>query len=65
MNGTIIAGLTNATVGNTPDAFRFPVDILIESDGGIYVTNGGNNRLQFWLSGSSSGITIAGKMNIR
>ena len=65
INGTIIAGLVNTTFATTLDAFHFPVDIFVESNGSIYVTDGANKRLQYWSKGSSSGVTVAGNANIQ
>ena len=62
LNGTIVAGLPNGTAGSTADAFHYPCDILLRSNGDMYVTDRQNNRLQLWPSGASSATTVGGKI---
>ena len=59
-SGTTVAGRLNGTAGSTSDALNSPTDVLLEMNGDMYVVDRANNRLQFFPSGSSSGITKAG-----
>ena len=59
-NGTIIAGSLSGLAGNASNEFYNPADIIIEDNGDMYITDRSNDRLQFWPSGNSFGITVAG-----
>lgn len=59
-SGTIIAGLTNGVSTNHNNGFNHPVDLFVETNGDMYITDRTNSRLQLWLNGSSTGITVAG-----
>ena len=60
VNGTVIAGLSNGTASNAPQGFNCPGDILLESNGDMYITDRWNSRLQFWRNAETSGTTLAG-----
>jgi len=59
-NGTTIAGQADATIGNAPDEFHYPADLVLDSSGNIYVSDRYNYRVQLWLKGATTGSTIAG-----
>lgn len=59
-NGTVIAGNTNGTTGNTSTSFARPTDITFDILGNMYIADDNNHRIQFFLSGQSEGMTIAG-----
>ena len=55
-----VAGSTNGTSGTAMDRLYLPVDILFDSNDNMYITDRGNNRVQFWMKGAISGTTVAG-----
>lgn len=55
----IIAGSLNGTLGNGTNEFYHPLDVLVESNGDMYVTDRYNHRLQYWRNGATSATTIA------
>jgi DNA-binding beta-propeller fold protein YncE len=57
---TLIAGDIGELFGSTPTLLRTPHDVILDSWGNVYVADVGNNRIQFFLAGQSTGITIAG-----
>ncbi|CAF3519901.1 unnamed protein product [Rotaria sp. Silwood1] len=59
-NWTLIAGNSNGTIGSTLTMFYYPVTVIFDSYGNIYVTDTYNHRIQFFSSGSQTGTTIAG-----
>ena len=60
LNGTTVAGQANGVQNRTPETLNFPAGVLVDSSGNLYVADSGNSRVQLWLSGASSGITVAG-----
>jgi hypothetical protein len=58
--GTVIAGNSNGTMGNTSTSFARPTDITFDILGNMYIADDNNHRIQFFPSGQSEGITIAG-----
>jgi len=58
--GETVAGFANATQVTTSNGFRYSSDVLVDSNGNLYVADMGNSRIQFWPSGASYGTTIAG-----
>ncbi|CAF3415280.1 unnamed protein product, partial [Rotaria sp. Silwood2] len=56
--GTIIAGINGA--GSRADQFSSPFGNFIDENETLCVADNGNDRIQMWLSGASSGITVAG-----
>ncbi|CAF5030639.1 unnamed protein product [Rotaria sp. Silwood1] len=59
-NWTLVAGSNNGIQGTTSTLLSFPNDVILDSMGNIYVADGGNSRVQFFLAGQSNGTTIAG-----
>jgi len=58
-NWTQLAG-TLGVQGNTSTMFSIPSDVELDPMGNIYVADYPNHRIQFFLTGESNGITIAG-----
>ena len=56
---TLIAGQPGSP-GNTPTLLRSPLSVILDRFGNMYVTDSGNHRIQFFLSGQSNATTIAG-----
>lgn len=60
-SGTTIAGQTAGAANATSAYLYSPCDVaVVDSTGDIYVADTFNHRIQFWASGSSSGVTIIG-----
>ncbi len=59
-NGTslIIAG--NNGLGSAPNQFSSPFGSFIDENQTLYVADTGNYRVQMWLAGATSGVTVAG-----
>ena len=57
---TLIAGNLNASTGNSPSSFFSPYGFTVDPMGNLYVSDDGNNRVQFFLAGQTEGRTIAG-----
>jgi len=58
--GTTVAGFSNGTSATSSSGFENPSDVVVDSNGNIYVADLYNSRVQFWSNGASYGITIAG-----
>jgi DNA-binding beta-propeller fold protein YncE len=57
---TLIAGNANGQFGPTSIMLYSPTDITFDYMDNLYVTDNGNNRIQFFLSGEFNATTIAG-----
>jgi sugar lactone lactonase YvrE len=57
---TLIAGNANGQSGPTSTTLNSPTDVTLDSMGNLYVTDNGNDRIQFFLAGEFTGTTIAG-----
>ena len=60
--GTTVTGQANGSYGSSPSTLWFPVRVLFDSDGNLYVSDSSNNRVQFYRNGASSGTTVAGRL---
>lgn len=59
--GEIVAG--TGAPGTALDQLDSPRDIYIDSNNILYIVDYGNNRVQKWVLGASTGSTIAGRSN--
>ena len=59
-----VAGSSSGTSGSAMDRLSVPVDVLFDANDNMYITDRGNDRVQLWTKGATSGITVAG-MNER
>ena len=57
---TLITGSSSGAIGTSSSMLNYPSDVTLDSMGNIYVSDEGNHRIQFFLPGQSSGMTIAG-----
>ncbi|CAF4825936.1 unnamed protein product [Rotaria sp. Silwood1] len=57
---TLLAGSINGTAGNTSTLLNGVVDITFDPMGNMYVADRNNHRIQLFMVGESTGITIAG-----
>ncbi|CAF4729948.1 unnamed protein product [Rotaria sp. Silwood1] len=60
--GVLVAGGNGA--GSTPPKLNYPWGIYVDVNSTIYVVDKGNHRVQRWISGALSGVTIAGSSGI-
>lgn len=58
--GTTTAGQANGLGGSSVNQLKNPTCILVDSSGGIFISDSSNNRVQYWSNGASTGSTIAG-----
>jgi hypothetical protein len=58
--GTTIAGDANGAQGSSTNRLFAPARVLLDSTGGVYISDAGNYRVQFWNNGALSGTTVAG-----
>jgi hypothetical protein len=58
VNGTLVAGIGNGTAGNGSSQLSCPLGIYIDQNLALYIADACNNRIQKWLSGSSTGTTV-------
>lgn len=59
-SGSTVGGQANGMWSNTGTGFLYPSSVVLHSGGNLYVADSDNHRIQFWPSGGSSGITVAG-----
>lgn len=57
--GTVVAG-QNRVKGAAANQLNSPAGIFVDSTGSLYVSDTGNNRIQKWAVGATSGVTVAG-----
>jgi len=59
-SGTTVAGSSSGSAGSTASLLNNPLGLFVDASGNLYVADAGNNRIQKWNSGASSGSTVAG-----
>jgi sugar lactone lactonase YvrE len=64
-DGTTVAGHADGTWCLALDCLRIPSRVLVDLNGNLYITDTGNQRIQFWTKGASSGTRIAGDGKLR
>ena len=57
---TLITGSISGVTGTTSIMLAYPTDVTLDWMGNMYVSDEGNQRIQFYLAGQSNGSTIAG-----
>ena len=60
---TSVAGDAQGISGNDSNLFNGPMDLTLDPMGNLYVADRRNHRIQLFLTGQSSGVTIAGVVN--
>ena len=58
--GTTAAGEAFGSGGSSTNQLKTPTCVLVDSSEGIFVSDSGNHRVQYWPSGASQGTTVAG-----
>ena len=61
-NGVTVAGDSLGTSGPSADRLLIPFSIALDAAGNVFVSDKGNNRVQKWAPGASSGVTVAGSL---
>lgn len=56
--GTLVAGGNGA--GSRLDQLYVPMNIFVDRDQSVYVSEGGNHRVTKWVKGAKQGIVVAG-----
>ena len=59
-NWTLVAGGPGGVGGTASNRFAYPSDAILDPMNNLYVADGWNHRVQFFLSGEMNGRTIAG-----
>ena len=59
-NWTLVAGGPGGVGGTASNRFNFPSDVILDPMNNLYVADGSNHRVQFFVSGEMNGSTIAG-----
>jgi len=59
VTGTLVAGIGDGTAGNSSSQLSYPWGIYVDQNLVLYIADFENSRIQKWLSGSSTGTTIA------
>ncbi|CAF1209747.1 unnamed protein product [Adineta ricciae] len=59
-NGTTVADEAYGSGGSLSNQLKNPSCIHIDSSNGIYISDSGNNRVQYWGNNMLTGITVAG-----
>ncbi|CAF3968520.1 unnamed protein product [Rotaria sp. Silwood1] len=57
-SGTVIAGIGNGATGNGTNGLSCPFGFHLDSNSTLYIADSCNHRIQKWLSGASTGITV-------
>ncbi|CAF3801757.1 unnamed protein product [Adineta steineri] len=58
--GMTVAGDSTGTQGSTSTLLKTPIDLTFDTNGFMYVVDNGNNRVQRFALGSTTGTTVAG-----
>lgn len=58
--GTTVAGNANGTMGTSLSELKYPAQVIVLSNGDMFITDTYNQRILKWSSGSSSGVVVAG-----
>ncbi|CAF2697913.1 unnamed protein product [Rotaria sp. Silwood2] len=61
-SGFLVAGGNG--LGTTAERLNYPWGVYVDSNQGVYVVDHSNHRVQFWASGTTSGVTVAGMTSI-
>ena len=59
ISGTTVAGQTGK-YGNALNQLTFPQAVVVDTNGNIFISDRGNNRIMRWTTGSTSGVLVAG-----
>jgi sugar lactone lactonase YvrE len=57
---TTVAGQANTQWGSASNELNQPQRVLVDSNDNLYVLDTNNHRVQYFASGSTTGVTVAG-----
>ena len=58
-SGTTVAGQTSVS-GNGFNQLYFPQTVIVDTNGNLFISDSGNNRIMRWAAGSNYGLPVAG-----
>ena len=61
--GVTVAGQTGVS-GSAPNQLNYPVAVIVDSSGNMFISEANNYRVSRWEVGASSGVPIAGNVVI-
>lgn len=61
--GVALAGSATGVSGVTASLLSIAYSLALDASNAIYITDYANNRIQKWVTGASTGITVAGLAN--
>ena len=61
--GITVAGQTGVS-GSAPDKLNYPVAVIVDSSGNMFISEANNYRISRWSAGATSGVPIAGNVLI-
>jgi phosphoribosyl-AMP cyclohydrolase len=61
LTGITLAGSAVGSSGVTASLLSIAYSLTLDSSNALYITDYANNRIQKWVSGASSGTTVAGQ----
>ncbi|CAF4104803.1 unnamed protein product [Adineta steineri] len=59
-SATTVAGQSSGVAGSAFNQLYMPFDLIVDTNGSMYIVDYGNNRIVLWLLGATSGRVIAG-----
>ena len=60
-SGVTVAGQSVPAFGTDAAHLTNPYGVFVDASGNVYVSDYGNNRVQKWAPGATSGVTVAGQ----
>ncbi len=58
--GTTVAGSASGNAGTADSLFSGPWSVFVDGSNNLFIADRGNNRVQKWASGATTGTTVAG-----
>ena len=59
-SGVTVAGTGSIYGTSNPNGLDQPIGVWVDGSGNVYVSDGGNSRVQKWAPGATTGVTVAG-----
>ena len=60
LSGTTVAGNANGSLGSGLHDLKRPSQVLMASNGNLFIADTYNQRIMLWTNGASSGVVVAG-----
>ena len=58
--GVTVAGSASGRLSSTLNGLEAPTDLLIDSEGNLFIADTGNDRIVCWLKNATQGYIVAG-----